>query len=414
MPRLPDVLDGASRSVDLEQGDFERLLDRRERRQRDRRIRAGALGVIVALVTGAILARSLLLSDGVPADPTPTPTEVLNVWSIVDSGSLPDGAASEATDAAWSPDHGWIAFRVRGEGSPEPGLWIADTASGTPRQVNEGQGWSPWAWSPNSNQLAFVRGTDVALFDVATGATTDLGILEAPEDADEPTVSSLVWSSDGTRIAYDGGAGNRTVYSIDVATGEHTVLVPQPAGAGSITYIDWSPDDEHLAIWYYDDSYIESHQSEFNVYSARALYLAKADGSGLRLVDRIHHGDPNGWEGSPGQNLGTTWSPDGTRFAYSTQVPVSPKWRSVEIQVWTASIDGSAPAEVTSQCCFSDGGTPVWSPDGSQIAFETEPPGDQVHGFLLVQADGTGDPGEMDEITYRSWQGGWFWCVCHG
>ena len=37
MPRLPDVLDGASRSVDLEQGDFERLLDRRERKQRNRR-----------------------------------------------------------------------------------------------------------------------------------------------------------------------------------------------------------------------------------------------------------------------------------------------------------------------------------------------------------------------------------------
>ena len=53
-------------TVDLEQGDFERLLGRRERKQRNRRIRAGALGVIVALVMGIVLARSLT-SDPIPA-----------------------------------------------------------------------------------------------------------------------------------------------------------------------------------------------------------------------------------------------------------------------------------------------------------------------------------------------------------
>ena len=73
MPRISDALERESRTVDLEQGDFERLLGRRERKQRNRRIRAGALGVIVALVTGIILARSLT-SGGIPADPRPTPT----------------------------------------------------------------------------------------------------------------------------------------------------------------------------------------------------------------------------------------------------------------------------------------------------------------------------------------------------
>ena len=53
MPRIADALDRESRSVDLEQGDFERLLDRRERKQRNRRIRAGAVAVIVALATAA-------------------------------------------------------------------------------------------------------------------------------------------------------------------------------------------------------------------------------------------------------------------------------------------------------------------------------------------------------------------------
>ena len=52
MPRIADALERESRTVDLEQGDFERLLVRRDRKHRNRRIRAGALGVIVALAMG--------------------------------------------------------------------------------------------------------------------------------------------------------------------------------------------------------------------------------------------------------------------------------------------------------------------------------------------------------------------------
>src|SRR5215213_2664865 len=68
MPELADVLERESRSVDLEQGDFERLLGRRERKQRNRRLAAGAVGVIVALATAAALVRSIE-SESVPADP---------------------------------------------------------------------------------------------------------------------------------------------------------------------------------------------------------------------------------------------------------------------------------------------------------------------------------------------------------
>ena len=67
MPRIEDVLERESRTVDLEQGDFERLLGRRERKQRNRRIRAGAVGVTVAAATGIFLAKSLT-SDSVPAN----------------------------------------------------------------------------------------------------------------------------------------------------------------------------------------------------------------------------------------------------------------------------------------------------------------------------------------------------------
>src|SRR4051812_27687721 len=75
MSRVADVLERESQTVDLERGDFERLLVRRERKERNRRIRSGVVAVVVALAAGIILSRSFL-PDKVPADrliPKPPP-----------------------------------------------------------------------------------------------------------------------------------------------------------------------------------------------------------------------------------------------------------------------------------------------------------------------------------------------------
>ena len=237
----------------------------------------------------------------------------------------------------------------------------------------------------------------MTLVDATTGRETDLGTVVGPEDDEGYAVHSLVWSPDGTRIAYDGGQGWSSVYSIDVESGEHTLLVPQPAGAGEITDIDWSPDGAHLAISYQDASHPASH--------AKMFYRANADGSDLRFLDRIVASEWPVWH--PGLSVGTAWSPDGTRLAY-TSVP-GPDHR--ELQVWTVSADGSAPSLVALRCCSADGdgGGPVWSPDGSQIAFAPD-----EGGPLVVNADGTGEPTEIDELTYRSWLEGWYFCRCYG
>ena len=316
---------------------------------------------------------------------------------IVDSLTLPERAEG-ITSAAWSHDRRWVAFRAGG-------LWVADTLGGAPRQVSEDLGWSPWAWSPTEDQLVVVLGRDVTLIDAATGRETDLGTVVGPEDREGYAVHTLVWSPDGTRIAYDGGPGWGSVYAIDVDSGEHTSLVRQPAGTGEIKDIDWSPDGAHLAVSYVDASYIASHPLEDH---AKALYLANADGSDLRLLDNIVASQWPVW--IPSLSVGTAWSPDGTRLAYTSLSGPDPR----KLQVWTVSVDGSAPSLVASRCCVSDGGGAVWSPDGSRIAFETEPPGDLPHPFLVVNADGTGETGEIDELTYRSWLGGSYFCYCYG
>ena len=394
-------------------------------RPRARRRIAATVGVTVVVVGalalgGVVAVRSITASSPVPADPGPTtePTplgagEVLTVMNgdlvapdpdsgevrtIVDAETLPEreGTPKGITGAAWSPDRRWVAFRANG-------LFVADTIGGAPRQLTADQGWFPWAWSPTEGQLAVVRGHDVTLIDAATGRETDLGPAVGAEDTDGYIVHTLVWSPDGTRIAYDGGPGGGSVYSIDVKSGEHTVLVRQPAGTGEIEDIDWSPNGAHLAI----------------SYDGSALYLANADGSDLRLVDRIDASKWGVWH--PGLSAGIAWSPDGTRLAYTSVA--GPDRR--ELQVWTVSVDGSAPSLVASRCCLSDDtsiplenvdsvmGGPVWSPDGSQIAFVTDEGGPLPH-HLVVNADGTGEQREIDELTYLSWLGGWYFCYCYG
>src|SRR5512134_3245546 len=112
MPDIRDLLEGESRSVDLEPGDFERLLRRRERLQRDRRIIGGVGGISVALVTGLVLARLLGAGGGggggvyVPAAPV-SPTSSPTVTPMAERISFgPFGTSPSVTVLAGLPD-GW-------------------------------------------------------------------------------------------------------------------------------------------------------------------------------------------------------------------------------------------------------------------------------------------------------------------
>ena len=395
------------------------------RRARRRLALNAAVGTLVglAILAGAFAGVRTIQAAPTPADPPveprPAPAgEVLtstDTWyareivaqdpdsgevrTIVDAKALPVRAEG-ISSAAWSHDRRWVAFRAGG-------LWVADTLGGAPRQVSADLGWSSWAWSPTEDQLVVVLGRDVTLIDAATGRETDLGTVVGPEDREGYAVHTLVWSPDGTRIAYDGGPGWGSVYSIDVESGEHTLLVGQPAGTGEVKDIDWSPDGAHLAISYFDASYIASHKAELGPKRdfTKALYLANADGSGIRFLDHIVASQWPVW--IPRLSVSTAWSPDGTRLAYTSLS--GPDLR--ELQVWTVSVDGSAPSLVASYVTSDvDGGIAVWSPDGSRIAFETHSLGDH----LVVNADGTGDPSEIDELTYLSWLGGSYFCYCYG
>lgn len=376
-------------------------------RARTARVRTGVLAgaAVVVLAFGAFTA-SGALTDAAPVRPAGDPLEPRQGVEII-TGSLEvvdpvTGRSRELGDdakvpglignAAWSPAGKWVAYDMANR---KESLWAVDP-QGERRQLAEVAG--AWAWSPTDVRLAMMRTPSslfpeesegrvaLLLFDPSTGRETDLG-----KTAGEVTTGP-VWSPDGTRIVYAVRGGS--IYSVDVERGDHSLLARLPGDLGSIYGLEWSPDGAHIAILAQvaDD--------------LRRLYVMDGDASGPPvLVDDL---EAWGWWSFPADPLTQiAWSPDGTRLTYPTYS--GPDQR--QLGIWTASLDGSAPSLVASrvngECCI-DGGSPVWSPDGSHIAFET----DEM--YFAVKADGTAEPREIDELTYLSWSGGWYFCRCYG
>lgn len=93
----------------------------------------------------------------------------------------------------------------------------------------------------------------------------------------------------------------------------------------------------------------------------RAIHVMSADGSGLRVLpDAIAAG--NSW--------GATWSPDGTRIAFSTDEARSPApyGPNDPTDIYVMRADGSDITRLTSLLPAYNL-EPAWSPDGARIAF---------------------------------------------
>jgi WD40-like Beta Propeller Repeat len=289
---------------------FERFVDHKGRKQRNRRIRAGALGVIVALAAGILFVRSLT-SDSVPAN--------------------------RPVDPAPAPLSGAIAYDLQGhvyvaglDGS-DP-VAIADLVAIDDECPGDVYTSNP-SWSPDGRYLAFRRSAecgdrtrrDVVIADLQGNV---VGVFPAPKLGYE-----IGWSPDSTRVAvwdeYGGRDGTYTigVHGIDGSEAQFEM----PPG--------WAPSWSGGPIWTPGgDSLIAS---ELDV---------PLDGGAPREIP--FHGtfmDRSGgaWQGA------LAYSPDGSQMAYGT-----PEGLMV------ARADGSDPRVVS-----DDGAhTVAWSPNGELIA----------------------------------------------
>ena len=188
-------------------------------------------------------------------------------------------------------------------------------------------------------------------------------------------------SPDGKHIVFAGPVGqdaNTDVYVVDAADGGHlkalTSCKDALAGCGN-DYPSWSPDGKHIVFVHQDDYVNELPVNE-------QIWLMNADGTDKHALTT----------GAEPKDQLPSWSPDGKFIVYASGVGDNEG-------IWTVAVDGTGPVQL-SGCRPTDpkpcaGGSdfgPVWSPDGTRIAFLRAfmAVGANDRSVYVMNADGTG------------------------
>ena len=190
-----------------------------------------------------------------------------------------------------------------------------------------------FAWSPDGNQIAFVREENTGpnrIGRVLYVADVDGGHLRRLGEGDEPS-----WSPDGRRIAF--ADDDAIVTAASDGTGSRTIVATEPH-LGSSLGLEWSPDGRSLLYWCQRTT------------NATPLGVCLADPDGKRLPRTV-------WQSATARILGASFSPDSRSIAVMADSGMD------VIDTTTDQVRWHIPLNSRYY------NTPAWSPDGSQIAF---------------------------------------------
>jgi Tol biopolymer transport system component len=288
-----------------------------------------------------------------------------NLWFAVCATGLDGTEARRLTtklatsDPAWSPDGRRIAF-TRHEDVGEytafsqDDVFVMDRDGGHQRQLTaEVEAQSSWhpAWSPDGEQIAFLRNKAVA-----SSVTTRFGdLFVAP---------------------VDGGTARRL-------TGDGLAIAP-----------DWSPDGRLIAVAIAQ----RGDGDSVPTIADTDLYVVDAGGGQPRRLTTT----PNTFETAP------AWSPDGSRIAFARWTPHTQF--DGKGAIYVIDRDGGGERLVLSHRHFASGPSNLsWSPDGRTLAFETSPTRECTAISLLDVESGSVHPLTTcskagDSTTAPTWQ----------
>ena len=245
----------------------------------------------------------------------------------LDVGTLPPPCA------AWSPDGGMVAFGVPGgrmAAFRQPAIWKdiwVVTLDDLQIDIVSGVFASDLEWSPDGTQLAIVRnhtvplssddwrGRDINLYTVGSGNLRAL--------VDRSGVSSLSWSPDGQRIAFQAGIPEGRNQEIRVVEADGSAEYVLASGFSTDHGIGpvWAPGGDWIVYQRLCDinpllpSAPCREQSEVVLIPTAGGFGGREPGDGEVVLPHLHL--PGADESALWFPYFVTWSPDGEQLLYT-------------------------------------------------------------------------------------------------
>jgi Ca2+-binding RTX toxin-like protein len=260
--------------------------------------------------------------------------------------------AAAPAAASFPGSNGPIAFQVLND------VWVVNPDGSGARMVSSGSATRDPAISPDGRSVVYAENRDLVVTNIdGTGTRT---ITSGGHNDQFPA-----WSPDGKRLVFVRvDASDLFIVNVD---GTGLTQLTKDGSAFMDLEPDWSPDGSAIA---FERPGCDEKGGQ------NCVFKIAPDGSNIQNLtpEEVPAACPdvNPGVGPRGNSSNPSFSPDGTKIAYTGTGYHCQEGSIAGGDIWVMNADGSGKTDLTPDSNNSYDEQPSWSPDGNSIAFQSD------------------------------------------